>query len=182
VSSFLETIRNTFTKSYPLRWTTIPWGGIPIVSRGIFFVLSGFSKRFDFNLVKKCHCFFLIALRFFYACILYIKHDKLWFKSAFIWPCQAYQENDHSWFFRLHRCYRYGNQQVIFCCRLSRASLQDQFPLTNFLTSSHKGSVSEGYFWRRRIKQSWERVSCRRVTASSLTKLKTVDVAIRKLM
>lgn len=33
--------------------------------RRLFFVLSGFTKRFDFNLVKKCHCFFLIALRFF---------------------------------------------------------------------------------------------------------------------
>jgi hypothetical protein len=26
----------------------------------------------------------------------------------------------------------------------------------NFLTSFHKGSVSGGCFWRRRVKQSWE--------------------------
>ena len=64
VSSFLETIRNTLTKPYFLILTTIPSGGISIVSRVIFFVLSGLTKRFDFNRVKKCHCFFLIALRF----------------------------------------------------------------------------------------------------------------------
>ena len=64
MSSFLETIRNILTKSNFLRWTTIPLGSVSIVSRCIFLVLSGFTERFDFNRVKKCHCFFLIALRF----------------------------------------------------------------------------------------------------------------------
>ena len=82
MSSFLETIRNTSTKSIFLRLTSIPVGGISIVSRGIFFVLSGFTNDL-ISIVLKKPLLLSDGFEIFYACIPYIKHSELRFKSAF---------------------------------------------------------------------------------------------------
>ena len=37
----------------------------PTITRSIFLILSGFTRKFDFNIVKKYHCFSVIALLFF---------------------------------------------------------------------------------------------------------------------